>query len=126
MVPLLVPPWNRIDAGLIPLLAPIGFTALSVFGPATPTALPAINSNVDLMDWHGTGGCREHAALVHDVVAQLARAFEGGDAVGILTHHLVHDAAAWLFLRASVRRVTAQTEACAWLPIRTLIGRGAA
>ncbi len=75
MVPLLVPPWNRIDAGLVPDLAPIGFAALSAFGPARPAAIRVINSNVDLMDWHGTRGCRDHALLVGDIVLQLRTGF---------------------------------------------------
>ncbi|MCP5810160.1 hypothetical protein NL321_28850, partial [Klebsiella pneumoniae] len=60
-VPVLVPPWNRIDAALLPYLNACGFKALSVFGPAKPveTSVPHINTHVDLMDWHGTRGCRD-------------------------------------------------------------------
>ncbi len=119
-VPMLVPPWNRIDAGLVPDLGSIGFSALSVYGPPKPSPLAAVNSNVDIMDWHGTRGCRDHGLLVQAIVAQLQR----GEPVGLLTHHLVHDESAWLFLER-LFAVTAQAEACAWLPIRTLIGRGA-
>ena len=120
LVPLLVPPWNRIDADLIAGLAPIGFEALSVFGPSKPAALRMVNSNVDLMDWHGTGGCRDHGTLVGDIVAQLSRSFDGGDAVGVLTHHLVHDEAAWLFL-ARLFEIIAGHSACRWRAVRELI-----
>jgi hypothetical protein len=120
MVPLLVPPWNRIDAGLIPNLAPIGFVALSAFGPARSAAIRVINSNVDLMDWHGTRGCRDHALLVGDIVLQLRRAFEGGEPVGLLTHHLVHDEAAWIFLER-LFRITVGHGACEWRSVRDLI-----
>jgi hypothetical protein len=98
-LPLLVPPWNRIDADLVPELRPLGFEALSVFGAPKPAPLPLINSNVDVMDWHGTRGCRDHAVLVGEIVAQLNRAFAGGEPVGLLTHHLVHDEAVWRFMR---------------------------
>ncbi|CDX16912.1 conserved hypothetical protein [Mesorhizobium sp. ORS 3324] len=121
-VPMLVPPWNRIDAGLVSDLGSIGFAALSVFGPPKPASVAVINSNVDIMDWHGTRGCRDHGLLVQAIVAQLQHAFDGGEPVGLLTHHLVHDASAWLFLER-LFTVAARTEACAWLPIRTLIGR---
>jgi peptidoglycan/xylan/chitin deacetylase (PgdA/CDA1 family) len=121
-VPMLVPPWNRIDPGLISDLGSIGFAALSVFGPPKPASLAIINSNVDIMDWHGTRGCRDHGVLVQAIVAQLRRAFDGGQPVGLLTHHLVHDESAWLFLER-LFAVTAQSEACAWLPIGTLIAR---
>jgi len=35
-VSMLVPPWNRIDAGLVSALGSIGFAALSVYGPPKP------------------------------------------------------------------------------------------
>ncbi|MBZ9850352.1 polysaccharide deacetylase family protein [Mesorhizobium sp. CA14] len=123
-VPMLVPPWNRIDAGVVSELGSIGFTALSIYGPPKPASLAVINSNVDIMDWHGTRGCRDHGILVQTIIAQLRHAFDGGEPVGLLTHHLVHDGSAWLFLER-LFTVTAQTEACAWLPIGTLIARGA-
>ncbi|MER8658574.1 polysaccharide deacetylase family protein [Mesorhizobium sp. M0847] len=123
-VPMLVPPWNRIDAGLVPDLGSIGFATLSVFGPSRPASLAVINSNVDIMDWHGTRGCRDHGLLVQAIVAQLQRAFDGGEPVGLLTHHLVHDESAWLFLER-LFTITARAEACAWLPISTLTERSA-
>ena len=123
MVPLLVPPWNRIHPDLLPDLMPLGFTALSVFGPAKSAAIRTINSNVDLMDWRGTRGCRDHGLIARDIAVQLAQAFEGGDAVGILTHHLVHDEAAWDFLE-DLFELTAGHHACRWRSIRELIAAG--
>jgi hypothetical protein len=111
-IPMLVPPWNRIDAGLIPDLGSIGFTALSVYGPARPAPLSVINTHIDLMDWHGTRGCRDHAVLVQDIVAQLDRAFTSGGPVGLLTHHLVHDKAAWTFLEGLFEVTSGR--ACNW------------
>lgn len=123
MIPLLVPPWNRIHPALLPDLMPLGFMALSAYGPPKSDAIRTINSNVDLMDWHGTRGCRDHGLIARDIAAQLARAFEGGDAVGILTHHLVHDEAAWVFLEA-LFELTAGHAACEWRSIRELISAG--
>ncbi|MBZ9747801.1 polysaccharide deacetylase family protein [Mesorhizobium sp. CO1-1-7] len=120
-VPMLVPPWNRIDAGLVSDLGSIGFAALSVFGPPDPASLAVINCNVDIMDWHGTRGCRDHGLLIQAIVARLQDAFDD-EPVGLLTHHLVHDESAWLFLER-LFTVTAQIDSCVWLPIRTLIGR---
>lgn len=120
MAPLLVPPWNRIDASLVSDLAPLGFAALSTFGPAKPGPLRVVNANVDIIDWHDTRGCRDYTALVQEIVAQLAVAFDGGDAVGILTHHLVHDEAAWVFLDR-LFEITAGHKACKWLDVRTLM-----
>ncbi len=122
-VPMLVPPWNRIDASLIDDLGSIGFTALSVYGPPKPAPIRVINSNVDIMDWHSTRGCRDHALLVQDIVARLQQAYDGGEPVGLLTHHLVHDEAAWIFL-ARLFEVAGRSRAGKWLPVSVLIERG--
>lgn len=99
-LPILVPPWNRIDAALVPKLGELGYRTLSVFGPPHPVGLPVLNTTVDIMDWHVTRGCRPAEAIVDDLVTQLDAALT--DAVprpiGLLTHHLVHDEAAWRFL----------------------------
>ncbi|MGO7296603.1 polysaccharide deacetylase [Rhizobium leguminosarum] len=101
-LPVLVPPWNRIDAALIPALPGLGFAALSVYGRAKQDSpMPLLNTHVDIIDWHGTRGGRSEAELVAELVAELCDRFAGSDEpVGVLTHHLVHDAAAWDFLSA--------------------------
>ncbi len=119
-MPMLVPPWNRIDACLIPDLVPLGFKALSAYGPPKPAPIRMLNTNVDLMDWSGARGCRDHAQLVHDIVAQLGRGFDDADAaVGLLTHHLVHDQAAWSFL-ARLFEISLRSGAC-WLAASALL-----
>jgi hypothetical protein len=99
--PLLVPPWNRIDAALIPQLTGLGFRGLSVFGPPKPSPIRIVNSTIDIIDWHGTRGCRDHGVLVGEIVEQLdaALADPGQPSIGVLTHHLVHDEAAWDFMK---------------------------
>ncbi len=122
-VPLLVPPWNRIDPALIPHLGSLGFAALSVFGPEKPQGMPLVNTHVDLIDWHGTRGGRDGAALVREIMARLQAMRESGEGVmGFLTHHLVHDAAAWDFLEALLG-VTAAHPACRWAGVKALIPR---
>lgn len=98
-VPLLVPPWNRIDAGLVPKLPGAGYRGLSVFGPE-PTAAPLrmLNTHVDVIDWRGHRGGRDGGVLVAEIVARLQHTAITGGSVGLLTHHLVHDAAVWAFL----------------------------
>ena len=39
VVSILVPPWNRIDAALLPQLVGLGFEPLSVYGPPKPSPL---------------------------------------------------------------------------------------
>jgi len=119
--PVLVPPWNRIDADLLPHLAGIGFSALSVFGAPEPGPMRMLNSTVDIMDWRGNRGGRDHAALVSEIVAQLERAFRGeGGPVGLLSHHLVHDEVAWSFLDRLLK-ITAASGACRWRSVGELL-----
>ena len=96
----LVPPWNRIDAALLPRLPELGFRAISVFGPPRPAPLAVINATVDIIDWHGTRGCRDHAELAAEIAGQLEAGLADASLppVGVLTHHFVHDDAAWEFL----------------------------
>lgn len=121
--PVLVPPWNRIDPGIRMELMKSGFRALSVFGAAKmePGAIPCINTHVDLMDWHGTRGCRPYDDLVADIVTQMKQRFDGGDEpIGILAHHLVHDVEAWVFLDRLFEITTTQP-GVAWASLPDLL-----
>lgn len=121
--PTMVPPWNRIDASLREGLAVLGYRALSVFGPALNgnDGLQIINTHVDLMDWHGTRGCRPFADLIAELVQELQKRFAGDpEPIGILSHHLVHDAAAWQFLDALCAE-TANHPAVEWCGLPALL-----
>ncbi|MCV9946251.1 MULTISPECIES: polysaccharide deacetylase family protein [Rhizobium] len=121
-LPVLVPPWNRIDAALIPALPALGFAALSVYGRAKQDGpMPLLNTHVDIIDWHGTRGGRSEGELVAELVAELRDRFAGSqEPVGVLTHHLVHDAAAWDFLSA-LFATTGRHPAVRWSPAATLL-----
>lgn len=119
-VPALVPPWNRIDNSLLPRLAEVGIRGLSVFGPEKAGVLPAVNTHADIMDWHGTRGCRPAADIVADVVRRLGEMRAGTGAMGLLTHHLVHDEAAWQFLDGMLG-ATASHPACRWYGLGELL-----
>ncbi|NKB79419.1 polysaccharide deacetylase family protein [Ochrobactrum daejeonense] len=121
--PVLVPPWNRIDQDIRVELRKSGFRALSVFGTAKtePGEIPCINTHVDLMDWHGTRGCRPHGDLVADIVTQMKQRFDNDDEpIGILAHHLVHDDAAWAFLNA-LFEITTTKPGIAWKNLPDLL-----
>lgn len=127
--PVLVPPWNRIDARLLPHVPAIGFRAVSVYGPEKVRpetggpkegALPFVNTHVDVIDWHGTRGCRDGITLETEIVARLQTCFATGASVGLLTHHLVHDEAVWVFLK-DLFRITARHPACRWVGIADLV-----
>ncbi|HSX75868.1 MAG TPA: polysaccharide deacetylase family protein [Shinella sp.] len=109
-VPMLVPPWNRIAPAVVDGLPALGFKALSVFGPEKPAPLAVVNTHVDIIDWRGTRGARPAEA----VIADLVRVSKAQDSpIGLLTHHLVHDAAAWALMEL-IFEATAGQPGCAW------------
>lgn len=112
-VPMLVPPWNRIDASIVQSLPELGFHALSVFGPEKTTTPPSLNTHVDVMDWHGSRGGRDHDILFAETADRIARTMASGGTTGILTHHLVHDESVWQFL-TKLFEITANHPACRW------------
>lgn len=118
---MLVPPWNRIDPALLGDLPTLGFETLSVFGrekASSPIAL--LNTHVDVMDWHGTRGGRDTDVLFGEIAAWLDLAVQSITALGILTHHLVHDTAVWSFLER-LFQLTSAHPACRWASARTIL-----
>jgi peptidoglycan/xylan/chitin deacetylase (PgdA/CDA1 family) len=120
-----VPPWNRISPAVAQLLPDLGFSALSTFGNRPllgPNArLREINTHIDIIDWRGNRGGRDHAWLARELAAQLELARgQNREHVGILTHHLVHDNTAWRFLEALLALV-AQRPGVVWCRASELI-----
>ena len=113
VLPVLVPPWNRIAAHWLPELPPLGLRGLSTFTPRpAPEPVPGlrqVNCHVDLIDWRGGRGGREHGLLAREVAGNLRARREGGadagEPTGLLTHHLVHDDSAWAFVETFLGRV---------------------
>lgn len=118
MVPVLVPPWNRIAPSVLQGLESTGFRVASVFGRAEAEPLPQINTHVDLIDWRGTRGGRPVPDLMADLVATLAQ--PGDEPIGILSHHLVHDDAAWTFLEV-LFKATRDHPGCRWAGLHDLL-----
>jgi hypothetical protein len=110
LIDLLVPPWNRIAPGVIAGLPGIGIRALSAFGKVTAGNLPVLNPQIDPIDWHRTRSLHDPVGL-WQALAQAAVA--GDKPIGILTHHLDHDAAIWGFL-AELMALT-DHPACRWV-----------
>jgi hypothetical protein len=105
LLPVFVPPWNRIDPGHAALLPELGLTGLSCFrnfshglddGPILA------NTHIDIMDWDGGRIGRSPRSLVPEICGLLAeRRLAPGpadDTIGLLLHHRDHDDAAWAFL----------------------------
>lgn len=106
LLPVLAPPWNRLPEAHVSHLAAAGFRGLSRFGRRSAArAVPGItqvNTHVDLIDWHSTRGFAGEEAVLAAAVKHLAAKREGAadaaEATGWLSHHAVHDEAAWKFL----------------------------
>jgi peptidoglycan/xylan/chitin deacetylase (PgdA/CDA1 family) len=113
LINLLVPPWNRIAPEVIAGLPGIGIRALSAYGKVSATELPLLNPEIDPIDWHGTRSLHDPDRLWHDLTQAALSATGDGHPIGILTHHLDHDAAIWDFLA----RLMALTDhpACRWV-----------
>jgi hypothetical protein len=119
LLPAMVPPWNRIDAAVLDALPALGFRGVSTYGPRgshhEQAALVTINTHADIIDWHGSGGFAGAARILGLITGHLAarrnRQVDGDEPTGILTHHLVHDAACWAFLSR-----LAETPGLVWLP----------
>jgi hypothetical protein len=130
-LPVLVPPWNRIDPELAARLAEIGIRGLSGYGarraPTAGAGTVVVNTHVDIMRWHGRReflGVQDCLALaLAHLRARRQRRVDPAEPTGLLTHHLVHDAAAWRFLAELVQR-SAGHRAARWAPAPELFGCG--
>ena len=121
VIPVLVPPWNRLSPALTPLLGSAGYLGLSTFGVRKVTnpapGVIAFNTHVDIIDWKGTRGfCGVDHAL-----GQAIRHLESGrrghadarEPTGWLTHHAMHDERCWTFLE-ELFDVTSSIEGVLW------------
>ena len=129
-LPVLVPPWNRIDPALLPALPHAGFGGLSTYGPR-PAAMPVpglrqTNCHVDVVDWRGGRGfvgCGQAlAAMVGHLAARRMRSVDPVEPTGLLTHHAVHEEATWTFIARMFER-TRHHPATRWLaPGEAILG----
>ena len=113
LLPVFVPPWNRVAPELVPALPKLGFEGLSTFGPRgigeLSYGIVQVNTHVDPIDWHGGRGLRAADAILADLAAALAARpdEEAHEPIGLLTHHLVHDEATWAFCETLLARLAA-------------------
>lgn len=112
-VPMLVPPWNRIDDEIIAELPEKGFEALSVYGPEQAGTVRLLNTHVDVIDWRGTRSGKDHDLLFGEIVVRMHDALATGGMTGVLTHHLDHDESVWAFL-LRLFHLTADHPGCRW------------
>ncbi|MEO1607269.1 MAG: polysaccharide deacetylase family protein [Pseudomonadota bacterium] len=106
LFPMFVPPWNRVDASVLPLVADAGHTVLSTFGDqhlGNTNSLKVVNTHIDPIDWRGSRDLVDPEVLIKAIANSIADRIQNdgsGEPIGLLTHHLVHSGAIWQFTDA--------------------------
>ncbi len=88
-LPVMVPPWNRIDKSCLEVLAGLGFAGLSTFADdarGTSCGLVHINTHIDVIDWRGTRRMKPLEQLLDEVDGALSNPELA--VLGLLSHHL--------------------------------------
>jgi hypothetical protein len=119
-----VPPWNDVHPRLEQALGAGGYAGWSADGLVSASGTcPRLDVHLDLMRWRGGPRFRGSGKLFAALADELRRRRRAGlwDApIGLLTHHLAHDAAAWGFLGDFLGWSAAQPE-LSWVSLRELL-----
>jgi len=112
---LFVPPWNNLTPQLLEALPDSSITAVSGFDQASGTAdgVTRLDAHLDVLRWKGGGQFRGRWRILsrmRRLMAQRRKTGQWDEPIGLLTHHLDHDKATWLFLESFLTtfRVTAR------------------
>jgi len=127
VLPVLVPPWNRIAPQLLRRLPEAGFVGISgrvSKSAPPPPAVPGLaraDIRVDLLDWEQGPRAKPAGAVAAELAAALRDTRAEKGAVGLLTHHLVFDANAWQAFEELVTCITngAATDWYDWVSLFT-------
>jgi len=128
-LPVLVPPWNRIDPHIVAELPGIGISGLSVHGPRpsqmTPHGVKCSNVHVDIVDWRADRkfvGLAVALSQVHNhLYKKRIREVDASEPTGLMTHHLCHDDDCWWFIAEFIER-TKSDPSVRWLDAREMFG----
>lgn len=100
---LFTPPWNNLTPQLLAALPGSSITAVSGFDqPAGVTdGVARLDAHMDVLRWKGGGrfrGTWKFLSRMRRLLAERRLAGRWDEPIGLLTHHLDHDRATWLFL----------------------------
>jgi hypothetical protein len=119
-----VPPWNDVHPRLERALGAGGYAGWSANGLVSASGTcPRLDVHLDLMRWRGGPRFRGAGKLSAGLAAELRRRRRTGlweAPIGLLSHHLAHDAAAWSFLDDFLRWSAAQPE-LSWVSLPELL-----
>lgn len=126
-IPVLVPPWNRIEARSYPVLQAVGFAGISSMW-ARKDSHPApgllqVNTHLDPVNWRQDRGFIDnHSAIGHLHLHLFCRRtgfVDTDEPTGILTHHLDQTADVWEFCDDLFERLN-KHPAVSWLDAKTI------
>lgn len=121
-LPVIVPPWNRIDAAVAAALPDHDYRGLSSEGARARDrrrGFTVANVHIDIFRWQpparfiGTDLALGQA--VRHLAARRLGTVDPDEPTGLMTHHLQHDAGCWQFLERFLA-VTASHPAVRYLP----------
>ncbi|WP_342106615.1 glycosyltransferase [Methylobacterium sp. SI9] len=96
LLPVFVPPWNRVAPALAAALPDLGYRGLSATPGSPVTGLRRVDATLDPIDWRGSRSLRDPETMMSALAEDIAR--RPGRPIGLLTHHLVQDEAVWGFV----------------------------
>ncbi|MCP4432639.1 MAG: hypothetical protein GY806_16830 [Gammaproteobacteria bacterium] len=126
-IPVLVPPWNRIEERCFDVIKNTGFAGVSSMWArkkAYPTpGLLQVNTHLDPVNWrHDRGFIHQHAAIRQLYIHLLGRRtgyLDEDEPTGILTHHLDQTELVWDFCDRLFSLI-AQHPAATWTDAATI------
>ncbi|MCW0234697.1 MAG: polysaccharide deacetylase family protein [Ferrovibrio sp.] len=132
LLPVFVPPWNRLAPDCLPEMTALGYGAVSAFqarsGYWAAPGLAWLNTHIDPIDWHGAdnhAAARRSLAAVCAHLSAMREKKQALEPLGLLTHHLRHDETIWAFT-AEFLTTTLHHPAVRWLDARAALHVGAA
>ena len=130
-LPVVVPPWNRIDAAIAAALPAYDYRGLSSDGARANRhgkGFTVANVHIDIFRWQkpacfiGTDIALGQA--VRHLAARRHGTVDATEPTGLMTHHLQHDAGCWQFLERFLA-VTASHPSVRYLPAVEIFLAGA-
>jgi hypothetical protein len=121
-LPVVVPPWNRIDGAVADMLPGQGYRGLSSDGArarARHDGFTVANVHIDIFRWQPParfiGADLALGQAVRHLAARRLGTVDPDEPTGLMTHHLQHDAGCWRFLERFLA-VTASHPSVRYLP----------